>query len=73
MQAWFTVRTHRDEKPNQDGTPIQLNPVADVFEVAILLVPAGKQIQVKALKGPGAAADHPDIVLDPATMLIKNQ
>ena len=73
MHAWFTVRTHRHEERDPDGTPAQLLPVADLFEVAIQLVPVGKQIQIKAFKGPGTREDQPDLMLDPATMLIQDQ
>lgn len=72
MHAWFTVRTHRHETATQDGIPRQLIQVADLFEVALHLVPDGKEVHVKALKIPGVASDQPDLVLDPATMLIKN-
>jgi hypothetical protein len=73
MHVWFTVRTHRHEEPGPKGTPAQLIPVADLFEVAIQLVPVGKQIQIKAFKGPGSREDQPDLMLDPATMLILDQ
>jgi hypothetical protein len=73
MHAWFTVRTHRHEELGPDGTPVQLIQVADLFEVAIQLVPVGKQIQIKASKGPGSQGDQPDLMLDPATMLIQDQ
>jgi hypothetical protein len=73
MHVWFTVRTHRHEELGPDGTPAQLIQVADLFEVAIQLVPLGKQIQIKAFKGPGSQGDQPDLMLDPATMLIQNQ
>jgi hypothetical protein len=73
MPAWFTVRTHRHETPDHDGIPLQLIAVADLFEVALQLIPEGKQVHVKALKIPGLAAEHPDLVLDPSTMLIQNR
>ena len=72
MRVWFTIRTHRHENPDPDGTPRQFIPVADLFEAAILLVPVDKQIQIKALKGAGPAEDQPDLMLDPATMLIQD-
>lgn len=71
--VWFSVRTHRHEEPGLDGLPIQLSQVAELFEVAIQLVPKGKQIQIEAFKGPGSEADFPDLLLDPATMLITDQ
>jgi hypothetical protein len=72
LHAWFTVRTHRHEEPGPGGIPVQLHPVEDLFEVAIQLVPEGKQVYVKTLKGVGEASEYPDLVLDPATMLIQN-
>jgi hypothetical protein len=73
MRVWFSVRTHRHEEPGPNGLPVQLSPVTDLFEVAIELVPQGKQIQIKAFKGPGSEADFPDLLLDPATMLVAEQ
>ncbi len=73
MQVWFTIRTHRHEEPGPNGTPSQLIHVADLFEVVIQLVPIGKHIQIKAFKGPGSSGDPPDLMLDPATMLIQDQ
>jgi hypothetical protein len=72
MHVWFTVRTHRHENPGPDGMPAQLVSVADLFEIAILLQPEGKEIHVRALKGGANAPDHPPLLLDPSTMLIKN-
>jgi hypothetical protein len=71
MHAWFTMRTHRHEDPGPDGKPLQLEQVADLFEVAIQLLPEGKQIHVKALKGGESFAANLDLRLDPSTMLLK--
>jgi len=73
MHVWFTIRTHRHEDPDPNGAPLQFIPVADLFEVAIHLVPVGKQILIKALKGARPHGDQTDLMLDPATMLIKDQ
>lgn len=70
VAVWFAVRTHRHEDPAADGMPIQLAAVSDLFEVAIQLVPVGKQVYVKALKGAEAVSGRADLRLDPATMLI---
>lgn len=72
MHAWFTVRTHRHEKPRSDGTPMQLVPVSDLFEITIQLLPVGKEIHVKAVKGGEPFSEHLDLRLDPSTMLIKS-
>ncbi|MGD8345481.1 MAG: cytoplasmic protein [Desulfobacterales bacterium] len=72
IQVWFTIRTHRHEEPGPNGKPSQLLNVDDLFEVVIQLVPVGKNIQIKAFKGPGSSGDQPDLMLDPATMLIQD-
>jgi hypothetical protein len=73
MHAWFTVRTHRDEEPAPDGMPLQLSPVSELFEIAIQLLPVGKEIHVKAIKGGDSFSKQLDLRLDPSTMLIKNK
>ena len=73
MHAWFTVRTHRHEEPEADGTPLQLAHVSDLFEIAIQLLPEGKEIHVKALKGGDSFSKQLDLKLDPSTMLLTNQ
>lgn len=72
LSVWFTVRTHRHEDPGPDGLPAQLKNVADLFELAIQLQPKGKEIHIKALIGEKVTSDQPALLLDPATMLIKN-
>jgi hypothetical protein len=72
MHAWFTIRTHRHEEPGPDGIPNQLARVAELFEIAIQLVPVGNETHVKALKGGASFADQVDLRLDPSTMLLKN-
>jgi hypothetical protein len=69
---WFTIRTHRHQAPDENGLPIQLSHVAELFEVALQLQPEGKEIHIRALKGGDAAAEHKNLQLDPATLLIKN-
>jgi hypothetical protein len=71
LQIWFTVRTHRHEKPGPDGIPMQLVGVAEMFEVIIKLEPEGKDVHVKTIKGGAEDLDHPTLLLDPSTMLIK--
>jgi len=72
LYVWFTMQTHRHEKPGPEGIPVQLQNVADLFDAAIQLEPEGKEIHLKVLLGESANIDHPDLRLDPATMLIKN-
>ncbi|OEU53594.1 MAG: cytoplasmic protein [Desulfobacterales bacterium C00003060] len=73
IRVWFAVRTHRHEKPGIDGMPPPFLAVADLFEVALQLQPVEKEIRVRALKGETAPADHPVLILDPSTMLIKDK
>jgi len=73
LYVWFTMRTHRDEAAGSDGMPTRLTKVSELFEVIVQLQPEGKEIHVKALKGEGANSNHLSLLLDPATMLIKDQ
>ncbi len=71
LHLWFTVTTHRHEAPGASGLPIQLEPVADLFDCAIQLQPEGKTIHIRCLKGADGHAQGADQVLDPSTMLIQ--
>ncbi len=73
MPSWFTLRTHRHEDSGPDGFPLRLAQAANLFEVAIQLMPIGKEIHVKAFKGAESFSEHLDLRLDPSTMLIKNK
>ena len=73
MPAWFTMRTHRHEDPGPGGFPMRLSQVSDLFEIAIQLLPVGKEIHVKAVKGAESFPEHFELRLDPSTMLIKNR
>jgi len=70
LRIWFSVRTHRHQEPQSDGTPPQLAHIDDLFEVTIQLQPEGKNIHVKATKGRGTDASTPGLILDPSTMLM---
>ncbi len=72
LHVWFTVRTHRHEKPGSDGMPVPLSDVADLFEVAFQLCPEAKDIHLRAIKGGPPLSEHPPLLLDPSTMLIKD-
>ena len=71
LYLWFTVTTHRHEAPGADGLPIQLAPVADLFDAAIQLQPEGKKIHIRCLKGGPEEMESGDQLLDPSTMLIQ--
>jgi hypothetical protein len=73
MHAWFTVTTHRHEVPAANGWPIQLKHAADLIDLAIQLLPAGKEIHVNVLKGVKPGCGDGDLSLDPSTMLIKKR
>jgi len=69
---WFSVKTHRHEEPGLDGIPAQILEVADLFDLVIQLQPKGKEIHVKTLKGAPTHSDQRTLLLDPATMLVKD-
>jgi len=71
VRCWFTVRTHRHETPLPDGMPPQLSALQDLFEVAVQLLPDGKDIHIRILKGLEMPQRRTAVRFDPATMLIK--
>ena len=73
MPAWFTMRTHRHEDLGPGGFPMRHCQVSDLFEIAIQLLPVGKEIHVKAVKGAESFPEDLDLRLDPSTMLIKDR
>jgi len=74
VAVWFTVKTHRHEGVGEaDEIPAPLKKVSDLFEVALELHPDGNEIHVKAVKGgPNGEGGILPLVLDPSTMLIKD-
>ena len=71
FRIWFSVRTHRHEEPGPGGVPPQLAGIDDLFNVMLLLQPEGKSVHIKVLKGVDAGKEYPELLLDPATMLIR--
>lgn len=73
MRIWFTVHTHRHEPPKENGLPLSFLHVADLFDVLVQLAAKGDEVYIKALKGQSATAKQDSLLLDPATMLIKDK
>jgi len=73
LRIWFSVRTHRHEDPGPGGIPPQLSNIDGLFNVILQLLPEGKKVHVRVLKGADSTADYPELLLDPATMLISPQ
>jgi hypothetical protein len=72
MLVWFTIQTHRHEKPGQDGLPASFSPVADLFDLVLELQTEHADIHIKPLRG-AAKVPTPALLLDPSTMLIKDR
>lgn len=72
MSIWFTVHTHRHEPPQENGLPLSFLHVADLFDVIVQLSAKGDEVYIKSLKGQSASSKQESLLLDPATMLIKN-
>ena len=70
IKVWFTVLTHRHDPPGPDGYPASMGKVMDIFDTVLALDPQGKEINIRSLKGIGAASAR-DLQLDPATMLVR--
>ena len=72
VPLWFTATTHRHEAPAQNGLPVQLAPLHDLFDVAIALQPVKETIHIKAIKGGSVQTGGAPLILDPSTMLIQS-
>lgn len=73
LPVWFTITIHRHEAPAEDGLPVQLSPVQDLFDSAILLQPTDTAIRLNVLKGHQSTPEEALLTLDPATMLLQSQ
>ncbi len=72
MHGWLTVRIHRHEMYEPNGLPVSLTHVAKAFDVILRLQPEEDEIHIQVLKGGKIPSDHPPLLLDPTTMLIKD-
>jgi len=72
MCMWFTVHTHRHEPPQENGLPLSFLHIADLFDVIVQLAAKGDEVYIKSLKGKSNESAKNDLLLDPATMLIKD-
>lgn len=70
-RMWFTVHVHRDETFGADGFPLRLAETADLFDVALALKPVGPEIRIEGVKGVDSGIPDTGMILDPATMLLK--
>jgi hypothetical protein len=73
VYVWFTVHTHRHEKPTADGMPPALAQASDLFDVILQLEPKGSDIQILPLRGIATDPTKGTLLLDPATMLIRDE
>lgn len=73
MHVWFTVRTHRHEAHEPDGMPLSFVPVSDLFDIVLKLQPEGDEVPIHILKGGNIPPDHSPLLLDPSTMLIREE
>jgi len=71
MRLWFTVHTHRHEPPQENGLPLSFLHIADLFDAIVQLAAKGDEVYIKSLKGVTTDTASKDLLLDPATMLIK--
>jgi hypothetical protein len=70
FHVWFTMNIHREKNVGSDGFAPEFSEVEDLFDVAIQLVPGGKEVLVKALKGIDRASDSHQLLLNPSTLLL---
>lgn len=72
MRIWFTVHAHRHESPAENGLPVSFLHVVDLFDVIVQLEAKGDEVYIKSLKGKPSGTKPHTLLLDPATMLIKD-
>ena len=72
IRIWFTVHTHLHIPPQENVLPLSFLHVADLFDVIVQLVAKGDEVYIKSLKGQSVDSSSKDLLLDPATMLIKS-
>jgi hypothetical protein len=70
VQVWFTARIHRAETSDEIGSAQPSEKVIDLFDTAIQLDPEDNRVHVRIIKGPKTKKTPPELLLDPATMLI---
>jgi KaiC/GvpD/RAD55 family RecA-like ATPase len=70
LQTWFTVQTHRHEESSVDGLPSFFSPFSHLFDIMLELRPEHADVHIKVLRSGGAAVGE-SALLDPTTMLIK--
>ncbi|MEI7670930.1 MAG: cytoplasmic protein [Syntrophales bacterium] len=73
IHIWFTVRTHRHEASGVDGLPVSFSAVAGLFDLVLELQPERADVHIKMLRGSGSTPVGSPLLLDPSTMLIKDQ
>lgn len=73
MAIWFTVQTHRHEITPAGEIPVQLNNISDLFDIIIQLKPVSKEVHLEVLKSFETPKSDPNLILDPATMLVKTK
>lgn len=72
MRIWFTVHEHRNETPAENGLPVSFQHVTDLFDVIVQLEAKGEDVYIKSLKGKSSNAKPYTLLLDTATMLMKD-
>ena len=65
---WFSMKSHRDQAWSEDGFPVQLASVKNLFDKAIFLNPIDDKIEAVILKD--GDRTHQKYKLDPATMML---
>ncbi|RLB90366.1 MAG: hypothetical protein DRH26_09825 [Deltaproteobacteria bacterium] len=68
---WFSMKSHREEALSEEGFPVQLEAVKNLFDKAIFLQPVDDKIEAVILKD-GDRIDQ-KYKLNPATMMLLNE
>ena len=64
---WFSMKSHREQKFSDEGSPVQLEAYKDKFDKAVYLNPVEDKIEVVMLKNGGQTEQN--LILQPSTMM----
>jgi hypothetical protein len=73
VSVWFTVHAHSHIPPGPDGLPASFQTIVGLFDLLLALQARQTDVHIQVLRGKLATAPTEDLLLDPSTMLIKEQ
>lgn len=69
QQIWFSIRSNQINDEGKVELPATMQPFANLFDMVLRLSPQNQEVHVEVAKGQQTESD---LILDPATMLLKD-